>query len=520
MSLQDCHLVFLNIKATGHVNPTLSIVAELKSRGCQITYFVDEDLRQYVEAAGANWRGYRAPGSDSTGLANELDEVGIKKYVPAGTPEEQYNTLPHTAARNAELYLPGLLEDLEALRPRPSAIIYDPFVPCARAAAHVLRVPAIATLTMPGPAPMAKPKAYLEALEAAPWVNGPRRAIIDGYGFDIFDQAMPMEFYSPVLNLVTTIDELFMPPAPGVQQERFGCFPFKMVGLLAESSVKRIANANVIDTGSEEAEAAAVLKAVDRAIQDGQQILYISLGTVATSKFYTKPFGILAASNGLEHVTGREFAQHIFRTCFKAFGDKRGLTVVLSLGPKDDLMDGLPPLPGNFIARKSLPQLELLKRCHAFVTHGGANSMHEGLAYAMPMVVIPMFGDQPLNGDTISKCGAGCNFRMPMQTVTCEALEAAVDQMLEPGVGNGQGNTYREAASVMARKLADAGGSAAAATAILKAVTNWKAPVSPPRLLGRHSAVDAEDFVGWKPATERLISDVPVLGSNSSPGSL
>lgn len=101
----------------------------------------------------------------------------------------------------------------------------------------MLGVPSVATLTMPGPASMAKSKAVQDAWESEPWVDGPRQAIIDSYGFDIFEQGMPMEFYSPVLNLVTTIDELFMPPAPGHQQERFGSFPFKTVGLLADPSV-------------------------------------------------------------------------------------------------------------------------------------------------------------------------------------------------------------------------------------------------------------------------------------------
>jgi len=40
-------------------------------------------------------------------------------------------------------------------------------------------------------------------------------------------------------------------------------------------------------------------------------------------------------------------------------------------------------LPENFVAQDVLPQLELLQKCHAFITHGGANSMHEALSFGI-----------------------------------------------------------------------------------------------------------------------------------------
>ena len=45
-----------------------------------------------------------------------------------------------------------------------------------------------------------------------------------------------------------------------------------------------------------------------------------------------------------------------------------------------DALEGM-SLPENFVARDVIPQLEMLQKCHAFITHGGANSMHEALSY-------------------------------------------------------------------------------------------------------------------------------------------
>merc|ERR1712107_624417 len=101
---------------------------------------------------------------------------------------------------------------------------------------------------------------------------------------------------------------------------------------------------------------------------------------------------------------------------------------------------------------------------------GGANSMHESLGHGVPMVVVPAFGDQPINGDAIARCGAGINFRMPLRSVTSNSLRIAMDQLLEPERDGGRCSTYCEAARVMAHKLAGTDGSARAADAILQVV--------------------------------------------------
>ena len=46
-------------------------------------------------------------------------------------------------------------------------------------------------------------------------------------------------FYSPQRSIVTTIDGLFVPPAAGMQRERFGNFPFTCVGPLLDTKVAK-----------------------------------------------------------------------------------------------------------------------------------------------------------------------------------------------------------------------------------------------------------------------------------------
>jgi len=56
---------------------------------------------------------------------------------------------------------------------------------------------------------------------------------------------------------------------------------------------------------------------------------------------------------------------------------------VIFLLPQFDTKDALEgmTLPENFLALDVVPQLELLPKCHAFITHGGANSVHEALSF-------------------------------------------------------------------------------------------------------------------------------------------
>lgn len=85
----------------------------------------------------------------------------------------------------------------------------------------------------------------------------------------------------------------------------------------------------------------------------------------------------------------------------EAFGGK-DLQLILSAPP-----EMLGEIPENFVVRRRVPQLELLKRVDAVIFHGGHNTFCEALFNGLPLVVAPIKDDQPLVADQVVRSGAG-----------------------------------------------------------------------------------------------------------------
>lgn len=161
-------------------------------------------------------------------------------------------------------------------------------------------------------------------------------------------------------------------------------------------------------------------------LSEGRRV-YISLGTInhLDSAFY--------------HAT------------FEAFADYPA-QFILSAGKNTDLT-GLGDIPANFIVRAYVPQLEILGRVDAFITHGGMNSVHEGLYYGVPEVVIPHQMEQLLNAKRVVETGVGVMLgeRYPYRYVTATELRNALDTVLKTP-------SYRQRACEMGATLKLAGG--------------------------------------------------------------
>lgn len=80
-------------------------------------------------------------------------------------------------------------------------------------------------------------------------------------------------------------------------------------------------------------------------------------------------------------------------------------TVIISTGHTDPAALG--PLPPGVLARRSVPQPDVLARAALFVTHGGMNSVNEATYAGVPMLVVPQGADQPLVARRVVELGAG-----------------------------------------------------------------------------------------------------------------
>jgi len=61
--------------------------------------------------------------------------------------------------------------------------------------------------------------------------------------------------------------------------------------------------------------------------------------------------------------------------------------------------------PDNVIIAQYIPQTKILRHCDLVVSHAGSGSVIAALAYGLPMLLIPMGADQPLNATRCEALG-------------------------------------------------------------------------------------------------------------------
>lgn len=114
-------------------------------------------------------------------------------------------------------------------------------------------------------------------------------------------------------------------------------------------------------------------------------------------------------------------------------------------------------LPPDVLALPYAPQLALLRRASAMISHGGANSVMESLAHGVPLLVSPICNDQPHNARFVAAAGAGreCD----LATVSAAELRPILAELCSDG-------PHRHAANHIAASYHAAGGAARVADAL------------------------------------------------------
>lgn len=127
--------------------------------------------------------------------------------------------------------------------------------------------------------------------------------------------------------------------------------------------------------------------------------------------------------------------------------------LVLAMGGLADTLRPPPGVQGIGYA----PQLQLLARARAMISHGGANSVMEALASGVPLLVSPICNDQPHNARFVAAAGAG---------ITCDLSLATPDEVRAHLTALCGDTGPRAVAGRIAAQYRAAGGAAQAADAI------------------------------------------------------
>jgi MGT family glycosyltransferase len=381
-------LVYLSFPAYGHVNPTLPVIRELAARGEEIAYFGTPRFASDVVATGATFCPY-------------TDRLQMPESGPG--PFAQISTALETLLEFCDAVLD---QHLDAIRRfRPTRILFDSFAPWGRMVAQILGLPGIASVPSIlinraidgryGSGPERPPE---DPRLTAQWCSLFRarcRARLLGYHLpEPVDPAQLLQTYGD-LNLVYT-SRLFQPFSESFDEGRFRfvgpCFSFRPNP--PSFPFERL---------------------------DDRPLVLVSLGTIYGSR------------------------PEFLRRCVEELA--RGpWQVVIATGADVALTY---PLPANCIVRPSVPQVEILRRAAAFVTHGGMNSVQEALYYGVPMVLAPQAADQFWIARRTADLGAG----IILDTSRCEsgAIYAAVSSVLS-------GRNYAAEAAHLAQSLHTAGG--------------------------------------------------------------
>ena len=122
-------------------------------------------------------------------------------------------------------------------------------------------------------------------------------------------------------------------------------------------------------------------------------------------------------------------SRRLFRAVIDAMHVRTEWEAVIQVG---DLAESLTfcDAPSGIRVVKHAPQLQMLARAKAFITHGGLSSVREAIYFGVPMLVFPGWNDQPGNAARVVWHGLG--LRGEMASVDADVVIEMIDRLREP----------------------------------------------------------------------------------------
>ena len=389
-------VLFFNFPGEGHVNPTIALVEELVKKGEDVVYYCVEEYKNKIEKTGALFRPYE-------NFTRNIDPM--KRLTEKIDPLDMLLFMGRSMDKIIEDVLNEISEE------KYDYVIYDNNFAAGWIIADVLGIPKISSCTTfaineeifsaliksRGEMDKTSPR-YREIEEiSTKWKHK--------YGVILSDRQNLMSCPGDITIVFTS--KLYQPYADKFDES------FIFVG-------PSIAPRKDVET-------------LPLKIIPSNKLIFISMGTV----FNQQP--------------------ELYTICFKAFQESQA-TVVLSVGKQTDIRQ-FKDIPPNFIVRNYVPQLEILQQADVFITHGGMNSSSEGLYFGIPLVVIPVMGDQPIVANRIEELGAG--LQLNRQELDAITLRNTTEQVLS-------NSSFKEKSLEIGETLRDSGGYKKAVEAILK----------------------------------------------------
>jgi UDP:flavonoid glycosyltransferase YjiC (YdhE family) len=199
------------------------------------------------------------------------------------------------------------------------------------------------------------------------------------------------------------------------QEPVFTWFPASLDGSIDDGSQTRIPFRAQLSEDAPSAETPAWAPP-----DDDRPLVYITFGTIAGGA----PEGAV-----------------VFRTALEAVAELP-VRALFTTGRGVDAKT-LGSIPANVHVEAFVPQRDVLPRAAAVVCHGGSGTVIGTLAAGVPMVVVPLFADQPHNAQRIAATGAG----IAAPGADAATLGAAIERVLAEA-------TFRIAARKLAAEIA------------------------------------------------------------------